>query len=180
MSDQQLFDSDTCSGVIDASRADVSLVLRFKEPVLNDMVEYLAPSPPDYRGSFSGSGLPFANKQQAYQGTPNKGTANVVNGEALVILNLPNSYYDDFSTLVEPYVDVFYMTVAHQDRHLTIRLGNRVPYRSLDVPPARTDPMFYSKGWSMPVRTQEQILLDAQYPAKNKMADDFWGLKPPM
>lgn len=178
MSQQQLFDADTCSGVIDVSRADVSLVIRFKEPVLNNAIEYLAPSPPDYRESFTGSGLPFANKQQAYQGTPNKGSVNVVNGEALMNLILPNSYYDDFSTIVEPYVDIFYTTV-HADRHLTIRLGNRVPYRSLDVPLARTDPMFYSKGWSMPVRTQEQILLDARYPAKNKMADDFWGLKPP-
>jgi hypothetical protein len=44
----------------------------------------------------------------------------------------------------------------------------------------RKDAMFYKYGWLMPVRTQEQILRDSAYPDENKMASNFWGLKPPL
>jgi len=171
-----IFDNEACNGKIESSRFDVSLKLHFKEPVIGD-IEYLAAAPPDYRQTFTGSGLPFGSKAQAFSMTPNKGSVKIVNGEAELLLMLPNSYYDGFENLVGPYVDVMYETTAGP-RHLTIRLDNAVPFRLLDYPEKRTSPTFYEGGWQLPVRTQEQILLASGYPPKNEMPDNFWGLKP--
>jgi hypothetical protein len=176
-----IFETDACSGRIEASRADIHLTLLFKDAVVDNTVEFLAPAPPDYRESFTGSGLPFANKAQAFSQTPNRGTAVITQGEAHIHLLLPNSYYDDdgFDKLVAPYVDIMYKS-ALGPRHFTIQLGNAVPYRSLTYPAARTRDgvMFYDGNWDLPVRTQEQILLASAYPEMNQEAPNFWGDKP--
>lgn len=173
----RIFENEACDGIIEASRCDVTLKLRFKEPVIGD-IEYLAAAPPDYRQSFTGSGLPFATKEQAFSLTPNRGSVKILNGEAELSLMLPNSYYDGFENLVSPYVDIMYETTTGS-RHLTIRLDNAaVPFRLLDYPEKRTSPTFYEGGWGLPVRTQEQILLASGYPNKNEMPSTFWGLKP--
>ena len=43
----------------------------------NTKLVFWAPSPPDYRTSYSGAGLPFADADMAYDQTPNAGTVNV-------------------------------------------------------------------------------------------------------
>jgi hypothetical protein len=173
-----IFENDTCNGTITTNRADVSLILHFKEPVVNNIVNFLAASPPDYRETYTGSGLPFASKLQAFQDTPNQGTVRIVNNEARIKLLLPNSYYEDFNTLVAPYVDIIYTAINDRERHLTIYLNNAVPYRSLAYPELRSNVMFYDGGFNLPVRTQEQILLESAYPSKNIMPANFWGSKP--
>lgn len=175
-----IFENDACNGTINTSRTDVNLVLRFKEHVLGETIEFLAASPPDYRETFTGSGLPFATKTQAFQETPNNGTVRVINGEAHINMFLPNSYYEDFNTLVGPYVDIMYKTYDDKERHLTIKLGNAVPYRSLSYPDARVNKQqgFYDGGFELPVRTQEQVLYASAYPSKNTVESNFWGYKP--
>ena len=68
----------------------------------------------------------------------------------------------------------------------TIQIDEGVPFRTLTypAPPSnnpRDSPMFYycSKN-KLPIRTQEQVLLDSGYPEVNDMPNNFWGLKPPL
>ena len=68
----------------------------------------------------------------------------------------------------------------------TIQIDEGVPFRTLTypAPPSnnpRDSPMFYYCNKSkLPVRTQEQVLLDSGYPEVNDMPNNFWGLKPPL
>ena len=43
-------------------------------PSSNTKVVFWAPNPPVYRTSFSGSALPFANEEMAFEQTPNAGS----------------------------------------------------------------------------------------------------------
>lgn len=68
----------------------------------------------------------------------------------------------------------------------TIQIDEGVPFRTLTypAPPSnnpRDSPMFYYCNKSkLPVRTQEQVLLDSGYPEVNDIPNNFWGLKPPL
>jgi hypothetical protein len=62
-----------------------------------------------------------------------------------------------------------------------INLGEGIPFRTLTWPVQRDwnkGALFY-KVDGLPVRTQNQILLDSAYPIVNKMPANFWGLTPP-
>jgi hypothetical protein len=175
------FNIDECSGTIEHYEHDVVVNIVMKENVDNNRLEYLAAAPADYRQSFSGSGMPFANANMAFDKTPNQGIAVVeTDGRTSIRLLMPNSYYSDFNgTLETPYVFLHYTSIGKQ-RECLIRLQRAIPYRSLTYPSMRKGPNFYGHGWSQPVRSQERILRDAGYPDKNKEAGDFWGLKPPL
>ncbi len=78
--------------------------------------------------------------------------------------------------------------MGHEKKNVyhTIQIDEGVPFRTLTypAPPSnnpRDSPMFYycSKN-KLPVRTQEQVLLDSGYPEVNDMPNNFWGLKPPL
>ena len=56
-------------------------------------ISYYSANPPDYRHSFTGSGLPFPNPEIAFDNTPNKGVVESVNGEFQIKLYFPNSFY---------------------------------------------------------------------------------------
>jgi hypothetical protein len=142
---------------------------------------YLAASPPDYRASFTGSALPFASPQQAFENTPNAGQLDVGgDGRFSVSLLYPNSYYVDLgNALVPPTLYIMYTRKGLEVRK-TVRVGTGMPYRSLDHPFARKGPDFYAAPGAMHVRSQERILKDSGYPAINREAADFWGGKPPL
>lgn len=148
------------------------------------LVEYIAASPPDSRSSFSGSGLPFQNPEQAFSGTPTNGVFTVSNeGEFEITVIEPNSYYVDMgSTLVEPSIYVRYKTHGElMSERLTI--GAPIAYRTLtyatrtDGGVARSSPEFYKMAKEVSVRTQEQIILDSMYTGRYQ--DRFWGTTPP-
>lgn len=148
----------------------------------NGTVWYLAASPPDYRASFTGSAQPFASPQQAFENTPNAGQLNVGgDGRYSVPLLYPNSYYVDLgNTLVPPTMYMMYTRNGVEVKK-SIRVGNGMPYRSLDHPHARdNNPNFYAAPGAMQVRSQERILRDSGYPVINQEAADFWGGKPPL
>ena len=66
-------------------------------------VVYWAASPATRGYSYSGSGLPYGNEDQAFGRTPNKGVT-IADGSGIFTVNIqrPNSYYDKDRNLVNP------------------------------------------------------------------------------
>lgn len=162
----------------------VSGKLNFPNLTQKLFIKYTASSPPTYNANFSGSALPFPNELVAFENTPNKGVAEVINGNFKFILNYPNSYYTNMGTIyVPPQVKI--SLVDNNNKELgspqTINLGEGVPFRTLTWPVQRNwnnGSLFYSNP-NLPVRTQYEILLDSAYPNVNKTPKNFWGKKPP-
>lgn len=156
-------------------------------PIANDTIHYIAASPPDFRASYSGSGLPYVSQIQAFENTPNKGIALVKDGKFEIRLMMPNSYYVGLGTVyVPPKVFLEFVTLDGEKKNMSIVLSEGIPYRSLTVPGAgqktraRANTLFYDTQFRLPVRSQEQILRESTYPHINKMEEDFWGRKPPL
>lgn len=152
---------------------------KFSEEVDGNIVEYIAASPADYRTSFSGSGLPYSNKSQAYQNTPNSGTATVEKESKMFSIKIsrPNAYYES-DALISPYLLLLY-TKNGQEKTLKIQLGDTLfPYRALKREEGY-DEMFYSVD-DREVRSQEKILRQSSYDASTESKSfGFWGSKPP-
>lgn len=182
------FKEGYCSGEVRSDvldGMDITVVGKISERIQPNLVRYVAASPPDYRATYTGSGLPFANQEQAFYNSPNIGHANVVDGTFEIKLMYPNSYYVGLGTvLVPPSLMVFYVDQEGNEKEVTIKISEGIPYRTLTYPITKKAPrdsaMFYSSGWSLPVRTQEQVLRDSGYPSTNVMPDNHWGLKPPL
>jgi hypothetical protein len=181
------FSNVFCEGEIydTGSNTDMIVYGKLKEFVKNNTIYYLAANPPDYRATYTGSGLPFANQHQAFENTPNKGKVQVIDGTFEIKIMYPNSYYIGLGTvLVPPTLYLEYYNTEGKTRKVSIKLSDGIPYRLLSYPMQNTlprkDAMFYSFGWQMPVRTQEQVIRDSAYPDKNIMHANFWGLKPPL
>lgn len=150
----------------------------------NRTILFWTANPPTYNSSYSGSGLPYANPEMAYENTPNRGMVKAVNGHFEFKIRYPNSYYTGLGTVcVEPCCHIK-ICDSTEDKIHTIKLGNGIPFRMLTYPPInnerpRNSPLFYKEPENIPIRTQEQILRDSAFPEENKMPDNFWGLKPP-
>ena len=160
------------TGSIDAIHPDKSIY-----------VKYSAANPPTYNSNFSGSGLPYPNEDIAYENTPNRGVAKVVNGQFSFSLKYPNSYYVNLGTnYVQPHAKLL---IVNQDNKplseiQVVNFGEGIPFRTLTWPKIRDwnkGPMFYNNP-DLPVRTQYQILLDSAYPITNTMPKNFWGTRP--
>ena len=181
-----IFENVFCRGeVYQTENKDIVLKGKVNEAVQDNMIYFIAANPPDYRASYTGSGLPFANQVQAFESTPNKGAVPIVNNEFEIKVMYPNSYYVGLGTvIVPPTIFIEYMTPNQEKRNVSVKISDGIPYRMLTYPMQNTLPrsnaMFYKYGWEMPVRTQEEILRDSAYPRKNEMASNFWGLKPPL
>lgn len=152
--------------------------------IINEQfIKFIAANPPTFNQSFSGSGLPYPNKEAAFEDTPNKGIVQIQNGKFEFKLQFPNSYYDNMGKV---YVcPCFYYQITDgkgsETKMEVVKLGNGIPYRTLTWPQQRNwyeGPMFYCNN-NLPVRTQEQILRDSAYPVKNMEYKNFWGLMPP-
>jgi len=147
-------------------------------------IKYNASSPPNYNSNFSGSGLPFPNEEVAFENTPNRGVADVVNGDFSFALKYPNSYYTNMGTVyVAPQVRMLLVDKDNKELStiLTLDLGEGIPFRTLTWPNQRNwndGAMFYNNQ-KLPVRSQYQILLDTAYPSTNIMPGNFWGSKFP-
>jgi hypothetical protein len=149
-------------------------------------VQYWAAAPPNYRQSFSGSGLPFPNEEVAYQGSPNVGKIPLgVDGSFRIKLQYPNSYYKRLGAVyVRPNVKLLFRDANGNmmGKVVTVALGPGIPFRSLTWPRLRNwnkGPMFFCGRETLPVRTQAQILKDSAYPCTNHEPPNFWGLRPP-
>lgn len=149
-------------------------------------VQYWAPSPPDYRTSFSGSGMPFPNEEIAFNNSPNIGKVPLsMDGSFRLRLQYPNSYYKRLGAVyVRPSVKLLFRDADGNmiGKVVTIVLGEGIPFRSQTWPRLRDwskGPMFFCGRESLPVRTQAQILKDSAYPCVNREPPNFWGLRPP-
>jgi hypothetical protein len=133
----------------------------------DDKLFYIASRPPDFISSFSGSALPFHNKEQAMFNTPNKGFIRLdkVNNDGMIILKIPNSYYMSLgNVLAKPHVVLTYYvnSVKHEQ---FVKLANGIPYRSLTHPNNRNSPSFYNVPEErLLIRSQEHVLIDSGYP----------------
>lgn len=148
-------------------------------------VRFFAASPPDYRYSFSGSGLPYASPEQAFEGTPNAGKVKVSGGMVDITLLHPNAYYVGLGTVyVPPSVHIWYISGGVR-KDASIKINDGIPFRMLTYPQyptrPRIGPEFYTPAYTF-ARSQEQILRDSAYPPPgvHEMPRNFWGLRPPI
>lgn len=170
------FTSVYCNGVIRLQGNHVVVEGTINDKLSSEYVLYRAAAPCDRMVTFTGSGLPFANKNQAYTNTPNKGKVKLNNSKFEIVIQIPNAYYKEFGVLQLPYIDIMY----NNSNTLRISLDMfKNAYRSLEYPNLRKkeNTLFYDR--ILPVRSQEQILRDSEYRPYIE-ANDFWGLKPPI
>jgi hypothetical protein len=161
-------------------RGNVSRQLR------NSTLIYWAANSPDYRTSYSGSGLPFANSDMAYEKTPNRGAVRVGgDGSFDFSIDVPSSYYTALGTVyVKPHLHLQFNSQNRIGKKYSIPVGEGIPFRLLTYPPIpetapRCSPNFYKGRDTLPIRTQEQIIRDSAYPCQNSMPANFWGLAVP-
>lgn len=185
--DQTLqFKSDNCIGKIKyIGRTDIKLIGKLEDSVADKRIFYIAASPADHKATYTGSGLPFANQIQAFENTPNIGEVELKGDNTFEIdLMMPNSYLVGLgSVVVPPTLYLEYLDGERKVRRVVIKLSQGIPYRSLTypmVPRPRAGADFYDTQFYLPVRSQEQILLDSAYPITNTMPDSHWGGKPPL
>lgn len=174
----------TCEGVRVASDKDTGeyTVKGYNEAYGNKKILFWAANPPTYVNSYTGSGLPYPNSDIAYENTTNKGVTTCRDGHYSFKLQFPNAYYKGLGTVyVEP---CYHIQVCGETEVTTISIGHGVPFRMMTYPASkvpsasRTTPLFYLNS-ATKLRTQEQILRDSTFPAKNEVPTDFWGLRPP-
>lgn len=159
----------------------VSGKLEYPNFVQKYYIKYNGANPPNYNSTFSGSGLPFPNEDIAFENTPNRGVAEIVNGDFKFVIKYPNSYYTNMGTIyIPPQVRMVIVDKDNKElsKILTLNLGEGIPFRTLTWPKQRNwneGSLFYNNQ-TLPVRSQYQILLDSAYPSKNVMPKNFWGM----
>jgi len=180
------FNKYKCKGsMIDNGFGDVIVKGTVETKTENPTIIYWAANPPKYGTSYTGSGLPYYDPIQAYDRTPNKGAVVAENRNFEFKLKFPNGYYTGLGTNYQsPRVHIRVCEKNCENKLHTIVLGYGTPFRTLTYPPPpngapRSGPEFYSGLENLPLRTQEQILVDSGYPQINEMPENFWGLKPP-
>jgi hypothetical protein len=98
-------------------------------------VKYAAAAPADLRMSYMGSGLPYANEEVAYEGSPNIGRVAIQSGQFQFKLVSPNAYYkNNGSTLVQPHV---HFTINNEYFDVPLPSAKKFENRSLTSMPGR-------------------------------------------
>ena len=168
----------------------VSVRLDSGEIVDDNVVVFIASRSSDQRYSFTGSGMPFTNAEQAFHDTPNKGTATFKGGNLyeISLQTLPNSYYCGLGThKVPPRVSLRWRSGGVLKGRV-VDVGKPIPYRSLTFPPnGKFDRSvsFYDNEYPF-ARSQERILLESAYPSEEALLGNapeprnFWGTRPPV
>ena len=135
----------------------IELQATIKEIIKDNKVYYYAANTPDYLLNFNGSGLPFPNKEFAFEGSPNIGSIITNDNKINIRLLTPNSYYDENYVLKEPEVIIKYTLLDNKVRILNIPIDNKIPYRNLFQ--NKKDDKFVRK-----IQTQEKNFLLNSYP----------------
>lgn len=150
------------------------------EEVKNKQLSYIAAKPPHRIASYYGSGHPFPNMSVAFEETQTKGIINLNDkNEFELFFEIPNSYYVHLgSFLIQPIIYISYNNGFVQ-KNERIYIGEGIQYRTLTYPEERRNENFYGSLQGLPVRSQEQILIDGKYEI-NKQKSTFWDLKPPV
>tara|TARA_B100000925_G_C21992116_1_gene467319 strand:+ start:1261 stop:1743 length:483 start_codon:yes stop_codon:yes gene_type:complete len=136
---------------------EIELQATIKEIIKDNNIHYYAANTPDYLLNFNGSGLPFPNKEFAFEGSPNIGSIITNDNTINIKLLTPNSYYDENYVLKEPEVIIKYNLLDNKVRILNIPIDNKIPYRNLFQ--NKKDDKFQRK-----IQTQEKNFLLNSYP----------------
>ena len=185
MDNSSNFKTMFCNGQIkELNKYDIIVTGTIEEKVKDNKILYIAATPADYRANYTGSGLPFYNQLQAFDNTPNIGIVDIGTDNSFEIkLLMPNSYMVGLgSVTIPPTLYIEFIDVNGKKKNISIKVSNGIPYRTLTyplTPRPRDSPTFYDSQFYLPVRSQEQILLDSGYPKNNNMPNNHWGLKPP-
>lgn len=184
---KRTFDIDGPTGKFHVEISEGNILMYGKLPKRPDdkMVTYAAAAPIDQRSSFTGSGMPFANYEQAFYATPNKGVSKVEkDGSFSIRLSTPASYYVGLGTvLVRPTIFLTYLQ-GGKTKMAQVPVDDPVAFRLSTYPmqftKPRDSPAFYLLDADVLPRTQEGILRASAYPTDNVMPKNFWGTKPPV
>uniref|UniRef100_A0A6C0KZD7 Uncharacterized protein n=1 Tax=viral metagenome TaxID=1070528 RepID=A0A6C0KZD7_9ZZZZ len=145
------------------------------------IIEWVAPNLPTRGIGFNGSGLPFANSDQAYERTPNRGKIDSPDGSFTINLNgLPNAYYTGLGSTYVPPVLMLETVGDHGKHRCHVFLSPiATPYRWIaGAPPGpKTESpdeigraMYYNGRESLGLFTNQEALLRAKgYPADEAM-----------
>ena len=154
--------------------------------VKDNTLFYIAAKQAHRNFSFAGSGLPYANQEQAFDNTPNKGTVQLVDNKFTIILKeMPSNYMMHLGTVqVPPTIYVQYRDMQDNVKTASYIVNTQgVPYRHLTYPEQRRDVSFYETQFKLWPRSQESILRSSEY---NKMpgeapysTEQYWGMRPP-
>lgn len=131
--------------------------------------------------SFSGSGLPYHNPEQAFDNSPNKGFIHSPDGSfELELVSLPSAYYTGLGSIYVPPTILFEVKTANgfEFRTNLFLSPEGVPFRWVagSVPGPRSPPannelgraMFYSGREELGLfENQEAILRYKGYPSKD-------------
>lgn len=160
---------------VDHSKYDIIFNIKTTQSIDNESLYFVAPNPPDYLTSYSGSALPFFNKEQAFDNTSNKGKVLFKKQTASFGIKYPNSYYKNLgNTLVVPHIDFLYSINGKEYIYSYKISDNPIPYRTLTHPYTRTSPSFYKPKTEKTVASQSKLLCDTAFPLTNTSVTDFW------
>lgn len=180
----QYFNYSMCAGSTEIETdGNVTISGVVKNNVGNTLVMYWAAAPAHRNASFSGSGMPYASAEMAFDRSPNVGAVKTnENGEFQFKIKYPSAYYAGLGSLYIPPQVHIKVCSDNNDVFDTVKLGEGIPFRTLTspAPPGkrpRDSPLFYAS--KLPVRGQEEILRSSAYPCEHGIPDNFWGLKPP-
>jgi hypothetical protein len=149
-------------------------------------INWIAPRGAHRGMSFSGSGLPYHNAEQAFEGTPNKGMINSPDGSfKFEMTSFPSAYYTGLGSVYVPPV-VMLETVKISEKipgendtfntHAFLT-GEGIPYRWISGSPtgSRVAPvegevgraMYYSGREDLPFfQNQEMLCRNKAYPSE--------------
>lgn len=125
----ELFNSFTCENTENNTSGRFVVKGSLKNNA-NGIVKFIAANAPDYRQSYSGSGLPFPNAEIAYENTPNKGAARVINGQFKFSIDYPSGFYVNQGTLLLP-PHVLVRLCDENEEVEVVQLGEGIPHRTL-------------------------------------------------
>lgn len=140
-----------------------------------------AAAPPTRGIGFAGAGLPYPNKDIAYENSPNLGSIESTDGSFTIQLRgIPSSYYSGLGSIyVPPLIEFFSKTMSGKTFQSTLWINDTAaPYRWLSGAPATLRPerdtedstgraMYYFGREQMPLFDNQEAQLRAKgYPAE--------------
>lgn len=124
-----------CQGIVlQSGQGEYKVIGRLnnisKKNIQNQKLMFIAANSPTYLIGYTGSGLPYPNKEVAFENTTNKGIVAVQeDGSFSFKIDYPNSYYKHLgSKLIEPHI---YIKLCGNDKIHEIKLGKGIPNRFL-------------------------------------------------
>jgi hypothetical protein len=174
---ENTFESEYCRAKIQRVKNDVTVTGTINDHVIDHKIRYIAAAPPDFKASFTASGLPFQGQEQAFDNTPNSGEIILNNmNEFKIDLMMPNSYGVGLGSVIVPPT----LYIMYQNKTITIKLSKGIPYRHITYPMQRAGPEFYDTQFNLFPKSQWVQCVESSYPKINKQWDDYWGPKPPL